>query len=336
MYRQLDPLILRNYLKASGLSFRENSISYIFTCPRCSKKDKLYIRKKDGCFVCWVCKETDNYKGRCEYALAELLGISVQDVASELYGAGWAPASLQINVDLGDWYEDTRSTSEGSEAILERVEWPWNFYTLDDPKSKRGVVYLAEKRGVPLSVAMRYDIRYCPELRQIIFPIQKDGKLYGWQGRVTYEHKWIDEQGVHHEVPKSPTSKGLKSEQFLMFMDRAQPSDHLVVCEGPVDGLKAHLCGGNVVTCGKGVSNNQLKLLKNSGKKKIYLALDDDAATDVDRCVRELSDLEVYHMVPPKPYHDLGEMSFEEVYETFKSARRVNAGNLFVFLKPIR
>lgn len=338
----VDPLILHNYVKSSGLKFRENTVSFIFVCPRCNKKDKLYIRKRDGQFVCWKCKETDGYRGRCEYALADLLGIPAAEVASDLYGARWAPAALQIDVDIKDWCGEGDDLPEESETILERVAWPWNFFPLDDPRCVRGLEYLCRKRGVPLEVAQQYGVKYCPELRQVIFPVQMGGRLLGWQGRVVYNHRWIDDEGVMHEGVKSFTSHGLRAEKVLMFADRLADVDHAVVCEGPIDALKAHLCGGNVCTMGKGVSPFQINLLRNSGKRKIYLGLDPDAAEDTARCVRALdSDLEVYVFpelptLPNEEKADLGALSMEEVYDLYQRSRRVSASHLFVFLKPFR
>jgi len=340
----VNPVALRSYIKDNGLKHKENSVSYIFTCPRCEKKEKLYIRKSDGRFVCWYCKEIDGYRGRCEYALADLMGVPVSEVQAALFGAGWAPNSLELEVELRDWYGEGDEAPDESETILERVEWPWNFYPLDHKHSERGRQYLLG-RGVPIEIAQSYGIRYCPEKRQVIFPVQQHGRLYGWQGRVLYPAKCVDEDGNKIEVVKSPTSKGLKADHVLMFADRLADVDHAIVAEGPFDGLKAHLCGGNVVTMGKGISRHQIQLLKNSGKRKIYCGLDPDAADDTARLVKELDtgqEVYVFPDLPPPPLGsedqkmDLGRLSMEEVYDLFRRAIRVGASHLFVYLKPPR
>ncbi len=135
----------------------------------------------------------------------------------------------------------------------------------------------------------------------------------------------------------------------MMFANRLVGSKHVVVCEGPIDAIKADWCGGNVATMGKAVGLGQVKTLRDpdrlnrqqvgaicgAGIQKVYLALDDDAARETERLVRQFSDLEVYQMIPPAPYHDLGEMDYPEVLELFRGAKRVNPGNVFISLpKP--
>jgi len=121
-----------------------------------------------------------------------------------------------------------------------------------------------------------------------------------------------------------------------MFADRVAGHDHAVLCEGPLDALKAHYCGGNVATMGKAVAPAQIQLLKSSGIKKLYLALDPDAAEEVNRLVESLSGhLELYDMIAPTngTKADLGAMSLEEVYDLFLSAPKINPSNFFMFLK---
>jgi hypothetical protein len=42
--------------------------------------------KSDGRFVCWVCAETSGFKGRPEFALQELLGMSLSSIKEKIYG----------------------------------------------------------------------------------------------------------------------------------------------------------------------------------------------------------------------------------------------------------
>ena len=55
----LNPQKLNKYIKDLGISFKETSKSFIFNCPLCNGKDKLYVRKNDGRFRCFKCA-TDN------------------------------------------------------------------------------------------------------------------------------------------------------------------------------------------------------------------------------------------------------------------------------------
>jgi hypothetical protein len=143
------------------------------------------------------------------------------------------------------------------------------------------------------------------------------------------------------------SSKDVPTAHVVMFANNLVGSEHAVVCEGPIDAIKADACGGNVATMGKAIGPGQIRTLRDpsrltreqvsaiwgSGIKRIYLALDPDAAKETSRLVREFSDMETYVMVPPKPYHDLGEMSFQEVHDLFRAAKPVGAGKLFISLR---
>lgn len=325
----LDPLVLKRVLKESGLSYTENSRSYIFTCPKCDKAKKLYIRKSDGRFVCFFCKELHGFHGRAEYGLSALLNVPVKDIVAVLYeGRVVHEGDAYLEMDeLRDFFED----EDQEEVSHELVQWPIETYTMDDPKAARGLEYL-KGRGIPQSIAMQYGLRYYPEQRRVMFPVQSGPHLFGWQARLVIPHIWYDQEGNQREIPKILTSKGLRREHVLMFGDRLIGSDHAILCEGPVDGIKAHYCGGNVVTMGKAVSPTQVSLLKRVGVRRIYLALDPDAAEETERLVRDLGDLELYDMTATGA-KDLGEMSFEEVYELFLSCSPISASRVFVFLK---
>jgi hypothetical protein len=75
---------------------------------------------------------------------------------------------------------------------------------------------------------------------------------------------------------------------------------------------------------GKEVSRHQIRLLINSGVKRVYIALDPDASESIERLVTEMNgDVELYEMIPQKlgMKTDLGAMRFEDVYELFLSAK---------------
>lgn len=331
-----DPNILLEFIRENSLKPAHTSVSFVFDCVRCSGKKKLYIRKRDGRFVCWKCKETDNYQGNPEYALADLTGLPVKVIQSRLYGGDHIPVDLYLDVRLADFYGDDDELDEMAREIPQ-IDWPFDYFPINDPKGARGAAYL-ESRGIPTWMAAKYDIHYVPEKRRVVFPVASRGALYGWQERLVVPHQWVDEEGNEREVPKILSSTGIPRERTLMFADRLQGYSHAVLCEGPVDGMKAHFCGGNVVTMGKAVSPEQTKLLLNAGVKKLYLALDPDAADEIRRLVANLNaDVELYEMLAKgegaKP--DLGAMSFEEVYDLFLNAPKIEPGRLFVFLKSL-
>lgn len=331
----LDPQVLLQFLKETGLKYSQTANSYVFNCPRCHGKKKLYVRKADGRFTCWKCKETDNYQGNPAIAFADLLGRPLREIKVRLYGTENVAVKLWLDVRVTDFFGDDDEVDEDAGSIP-TTPWPFDYLEIDDLHAARGAQYL-RGRGIPLWLAKQYGIRYCPKDRRVIFPVNDGSNLYGWQARIVIPNKFIDEDGNEREIPKILSSTGIPRERTLMFSDRLQGVDHAILCEGPIDAMKAHFCKGNVAAMGKAVSTKQIKLLMNAGVKKLYLALDPDAADEIQRLVRDnYDDFEFYEMIAPqvrgvdKP--DLGAMDFSEVDELFRAARRIEPGRLFVHL----
>lgn len=324
----VDPALLAVFVRGLGIPHKENKVSYIFACPKCRKKDKFYVRKRDGRFVCWFCKETEGFEGRGDFGLAELAGLPLSDVRSALgLGAAEATTGVDLGGGLIDWFDGPPPEPEAEP--LRPLEWPFDYYPLDHPHGANGAKYL-EERGVPLATAVRYGLRYCPTRRRVVFPIEQDGNLYGWQARLAGPNRWWDdEQAEWKETVKVLSSKEVPRDQLLMFADRLRGSEHAVLCEGPLDAIKADLCGGNVCAMGKAVSKRQMGLLRCAGIRRIYLALDPDAGDETARLAKEFSDLDVRWM-DPYPAKDLGELSPEAVLELFRSAPPVGSATLFL------
>lgn len=325
---------LKDLVESSGLSYRQNSQSWIFTCPRCDKHHKLYLRKRDGRFVCWYCKEISNFKGRAEYALTELLGMPIQEIRTRLYGEEHENKTFEelLDIRLVDFFSDDDEVTEDVTADLPTVAWPYDYVPLDDPRAAKGLKYMVEERGVSLEVATAYGLRYSPKARRVGFPVVWQGRMIGYQARAIFKTEWVDEDGEVKKTPKMLSTKGMRRELLLMFGDSLKGSEHAVVCEGPIDAIKAHLCGGTVATMGKAVSNAQIKIIRDSGVKRVYLALDPDAAPEMHRIVTALGDLELFQLLPEPGFKDLGEMTPEAVLRQFHRAPSISPGQIFVHL----
>lgn len=329
----MKPGELKALLDEGGLSYKQNSKSFVLTCPRCRKKGKLYIRKTDGRFVCWVCADSDNFSGAPEWVLTELLGMPVDEVRRRLYGSQEGGARVALVLSLRDFFGDDDDIPQTLPPEPIEVQPDPGFRALDTEMGEPGRKYL-ESRGVPLEVALRYGITYHPAQSRVIFPVISRGKLLGWQGRYILGPEFVDpETGATADVPKALTSLNLKKDQVLMFGDRVT-GDHAILCEGPMDALKADLPGGNVATMGKVVSRTQLEILRTSGIRRLYLALDPDAFLESKKVLEAVvDDLEVFDMRPPAGYDDLGDMPFAEVQKLFDAAPRINRAHLFLYLK---
>ena len=323
-----DPEKLAAFIESAGLSYRQNSRSYIFDCPKCRHKNKLYMEKRGGRFICFFCAETDRYKGRPEFALADLALTPLREVQEFLYGTSFSGTANSLDLCLSDLFGGDDVVENDALVVVPEVSWPWDCYPIDHEFSKRGREYLAG-RGIDLAMAQGYGLRYCPPKLRVVFPVELGEKLVGWQERLVIPSRvWSEEKQKFMESAKMLSSKDVPTAHVVMFANRLVGSEHVVVCEGPVDAIKMHLAGGNIATMGKAVSRGQIQFIRNSGVRKVYLALDPDAARETARLVREFSDLEVYLVEIPAGAKDIGELSFEDAYGCFLQACRVGAGHL--------
>jgi DNA primase len=316
-----DIAALLDLLAEGGLdSVGQTHKSYVFHCPRCNKKKKLYVRKWDGKFVCWSCP---GFSGDPEFLLADLTGVSVETARQRIHGTD---SISHEKYDALVWY-DSEDPSE-TRNVLPVLTWPYHCLPLDHPHAVRGVAYL-ESRGVPRAVADEYGIRYSPQERRVYFPVEAGGALVGWQARLVIPNTHTDEDGVTHETPKILSSIDIPRDQVLMFGDRIVGKT-AIVCEGPFDAIKAHLAGGACATMGKTVTRGQVQALRDRGVQRIYLALDPDAAIETMALVREFWDREVFLVRPPPGVHDLGDMTFEQVHDAVAGAERLHRWDLLL------
>lgn len=325
-----DPNVLKGLVEDSGISYRQNTVSWIFSCPKCSKRDKVYLRKRDGQFICFYCSTINNYRGRPEILLRDLLGFSYQELKTRLYGDQGVDFTVGGHLDMVPLEEFFGPTDEPSYELLPPAHepYPLDFYPIDEPEATRGRIYL-ESRGIDLDTAKRYGIHYHPKETRVIFPISLKGIVIGWQARTILPSEGFRADGSAFRIPKILTSKGIDRNRCLMFQDRIAEADHVLLVEGPVDAIKADLCGGNVASMGKFLSPGQIDIILEAGKR-VYLALDPDAASEMNRLCKAFAHLGVYQLTPAQGFEDLGEMSFEGVLKQFKSAKRINNANLFI------
>lgn len=326
----LNPDVLRDIISSQGTSHKESAQSFIFYCPFCNKP-KLYIRKSNGQFKCFKCATDKGFQGRAEYALTELFNIPVSELKDRLYGEKFQAKKL-LKLSLKDFYDLEDLDEIEIEEDLPILEYPSHFIGPEDDKYLEALKYL-KTRDIDLSLALEYGIKYDPIKKRVIFPIEHDYNLVGWQGRLTWSGVFTDKTtGKEVTIPKSLNNKDLEKEKVIMFYDRIKEAGHAVVTEGPVDAIKAHLCGGNVATLGKGITEEQIDLLCKA-TDKIYLALDPDAARDIDRvCRKVISRANIYVMETPKGREDLGKSTYEEVLEEFHKAKKYS-GQFFMYLK---
>lgn len=325
-----SPEALREIINSQGVSHKESAQSFIFYCPLCNKP-KLYIRKTDGKFQCFKCATDKGFYGKAEYALKELFNLPLEEIRLTLYGQYYT-AKKFLNLNLKDYYDLEDLDDIEIEEDLPIINYPSHFIGPEDDRFIEAIKYL-KTRDIDFDKILDYDIKYDPVKKRVIFPIKHDNHLVGYQGRLTWSGEFTDKQtGNLVTIPKSLNNKELEKERVIMFYDRIKQAGHAVVTEGPVDAIKADLCGGNVATLGKGITEEQIDLLCKA-TDKIYLALDPDAAKDIDRvCRKVISRANIYVMETPKGREDLGKSTYEEVLEEFHKAKKYS-GQFFMYLK---
>jgi Zn ribbon nucleic-acid-binding protein len=304
-------------IEEEGLSYKERQRTIYTMCPQCNQDDKLSILKDNGATICY--RGSCNFKGWFEDWLSLTAQISTKEARERFRG--------QARMTSYDIEEDEEEAPKGPEPI----EWPLDYLVpIGSQIYPEGRQYL-EGRGIPQAVAERYGILYAPDLatrqlwgRRVYIPIIRSGKVYGFQARA------ID------PVPSNLrmlNNEGFPRAFMLMFEDKIKACDHVIICEGPITALKFDRCGGNVATMGKVVTEGQLEIIRASRPKRVYVALDDDAAPEIMKLVKQFM-VPVYWVDVPESARqrcqasgkkaDFGECTFDECVQAIKDSQLVD------------
>jgi hypothetical protein len=331
----LNPAKLNQYIKDLGLSFHETSRSFVFNCPLCNGKDKLYIRKTDGRFRCFKCITDRGFSGNVEYAIIELTDIPLPIVKKSIYGTTQEQASF-LDLKLKDFFDENEEEPEDIKETLRELSWPYHCIPIIHPGAQNGLNYL-QGRGISPDIATAYQIRYSPQNRAIVFPVYVGESLLGWQYRTIDKTKFLVDEGLK-ESPKAWSSPNLPRDKVFMFSNRLVGATSAVLTEGPIDCIKAHRFGGNVAAMGKSISSTHVATILRSGIRNVYVGLDPDAFAELDPLMTKLgNDINIYKVEIPDvngQKADLGSLSMEEAYKTIMASEKMNKNKLYIWLDP--
>ena len=301
----------------------ETSRSYIFDCPVCNGKRKLYIQKSDGRTVCFKQKSEECPKAgsKPNYVLHLLSGVP-QEKIKDFFNS-------DFNELLGEDISVNFSDEKKIQTVKEEVELaslPDDYLYIDDSKAKDGLEYLLN-RGLELNQLINETVLYSPAMRRVIFPVIMDNLLIGWQGRA------IDLIEKNYRMYNLP---GTWKNKSIMFYDNIKSSKHVIIAEGAVSALKFKNVGGYVATMGKNISKKQLELIVCTNVKKIYFALDRDALDKIhflrNTILTMKHDIECYIVNVPSNRDDFGDCTYEECESAFKNAEIINGDEIYVCL----
>ncbi len=318
---------IESFLERHGIEPKKASTrSYIFDCPSCGGKDKLYIQREDGRSVCWTQKTDQCPKigSRGAYALSIISGLSIQQVASEIFS--------EMTVVEDDFLaqiqrEITAPPNAQSKQTLDPIagdRLPPLTFPIDANESAEGLSYLM-RRGVTLDMAKKYGIAYASTMRRVLFPVIMGDAMYGWQARAIDP---VDKQFRMYNLP------GEWKARSLMFFNNILDKDYAILAEGPVSALKFEQVGHFVASMGKLISDAQLQLIRDAGVRRLYLALDRDAVNLLDdiriRVGKIAPSMECYYIDTPAHRDDFGDCTLEECASAFESAIKLDGSQVFV------
>ena len=304
----------------------ESYRSYIFNCPSCGGKKKLYIERSTGKTKCFK-SDSERCPTNAAFALHLITGLPYQSVSQELYES--LPPLPKDEGEIKVSFQATKKTNNNALEPAAGDDIPMDFVPIYDPDAADGVTYL-ESRGITRAMMVKYGFMYSPMIRRVIFPVIMDNVLYGWQGRA------IDPVDKNFRMYNMP---GAWKAKTLMFYQNIKDSDFAILAEGAISALKFEKVGGFVASMGKEISQDQIELLRSSGIKKLYLALDRDAADKINYISEQLKNqlkktVECYIIDIPKHRGDFGDCTYEECEEAFKNAKPVSPNDIFIYMDP--
>jgi hypothetical protein len=232
------------------------------------------------------------------------------------------------------------------EPLPDNVEGPGYTIPVDELDSAHpAIVYLERTRKRPFDkheLSRDYGVRYCLKGRSfggaakgfwydtsntLIFPVWMQGRLVGWQSRLLYDPDKAhcddaacacmgfpkDADGEWIRPPKYWTNPGLPKGRVLFNFDNARKFKHVVVTEGVFDAMSVGLPG--VATFGKGVTDNQIRMLKTYWDTVILLLDPGDADKETAKIVSAMM-MSVVEVVPVnlKIYKDAGDTPRDELW----------------------
>lgn len=311
---------LKKLIEDKGLDYKETRQSWVVDCinPACGKESHMYIRRKDGMSKCFKCGSSWNWRR----LVADLEGCRPSESWNVLFrgqsGNSLNKLEISMEIDPDEVIEDPNDEPY--------IELSKDFVNVEE--SDKAMEYL-QNRGVtdPVSV-FSFDLRWHEGMQAVVFPISRDGLVYGWQARK------VDPKP---DEPRLLTKTGFNKSKHLLNYDNACSMDSIVLVEGPFDCIMVSQAGyGAVCSFGKEVSQSQISMLLSSGAKKIYVGLDPDAHKEAEKVMDALClHKQVFRATPPKGRKDFGECSPDEVRQSIQSAIRVEskASNLEILFK---
>ena len=191
----------------------------------------------------------------------------------------------EAKIKLSDFLKGDFDFIETNKNEVNRMDWPINFISLNDPRAKDGTEYI-KSRGLSLIGDMYYDLKY----KGIVFPYYFDNIFCGAQVRLL--EPIINEDGDEQKITTVP---GTRLSLLIYGYNQLNIMPHIkgfIITEGAFNALSIQqsldkIYGGayksplKTVACsGSGASEHQIQLFKDLKDKgyKIICSPDKDEA----------------------------------------------------------
>ena len=172
--------------------------------------------------------------------------------------------------------------------------------------------YLAQ-RGISRAICNKFNVRYDPENRQVVFPCYDEtGKL------VMFARRSIDSKVFFMD-------KGVEKPLYGLDKIINQNITKALICEGPFDCLTANEYGFPAIATLGSPSIEQIKKLGRSGIRSLYVMFDnDEAGRKFTKFLQENLDKRIITTVVtvPQGKKDINDLTRDEFYKAIENAEK--------------
>jgi hypothetical protein len=264
-------------LDALDIPFEDHGHEALALCPghkeRTGKADNSpswWINLETGMHLCFSC----GFKGNLLQLICSVKGFYTNAFGKEIgfdYRAAEAWLATVDEVSIEDLQERLRSLP----AYVAPLAKPLEMSEARLAVFVHPPVEVLESRSISIEASSKYNLMWDEKRKNWILPLRDPHfkKLLGWQEKGTVERTFMNRPAG---LAKSKTLFGIEN----------QNENVVVVVESPLDCARLASAGveGAVAVCGSSISEDQVKLLRFSGK--IIAAFDNDKAGE--KASREL------------------------------------------------
>jgi DNA primase len=254
--RALSSFDFESFLQNNGVDVEMKANQIAGTCPFCNwTRTSFYVAPDTGRWICHYCNE----RGGPVQLVAQVANVSYDKAIERIVD------NFTVNP-----YSD-EDEEEYHEPEVVSISLPSEFRGLaGKSESIAATPYLryARKRKLDEALLRRYKIGYCADgfyAGRLVVPVYHFGKLVNFVARAV--SKKADKKVL--------TPPGNEQYDYLFNLDNIWGVEDIIVVEGVFDALV--LPEMAVASFGKKITGKQVKLMQQSGVKKVTFCYDEDA-----------------------------------------------------------